>query len=138
MTPEFTKYISVSCAIIEQNGLVFVAQRSEVMALPLKWELPGGKIKEDESPTACLQREILEELGVHIQITRTLPESTYQYPEFTVTLYPFVCTILKGKIKLSEHADMVWLPPSKLAELDWAEADLPVVDSYCQQLKREA
>jgi len=138
MTQKFKKQIYVSCAIIEQDGLVFVAQRSTVMALPLKWEFPGGKIKKGESPTACLQREISEELGVNIQIVQKLPESTYQYPEFTVTLYPFVCTILKGKIKLSEHADMIWLPPRKLAELDWAEADLPIVASYCQQLKREA
>ena len=42
--PEATgKHIHVTCAIIERDGLVLAAQRSEVMSLPLKWEFPGGK-----------------------------------------------------------------------------------------------
>jgi hypothetical protein len=38
------KHLQVSCAIIEQDGLVLAAQRSEAMSLPLKWEFPGGKL----------------------------------------------------------------------------------------------
>ncbi len=131
------KLISVSCAIIEQNDLVFVAQRGKDMSLPLKWEFPGGKIKNNESPADCLHREIQEELGVDIIINQALPESKYSYPEITVTLHPFTCSILRGNIKLYEHADMLWLPPDELTTLDWAAADLPIVANYCQQLKQE-
>ena len=38
----------VACAIIERDGKVLVVQRSERMNLPLKWEFPGGKIKQSE------------------------------------------------------------------------------------------
>ena len=37
--------IEVTCAIIEHNNKVLVTQRSEKMALPLKWEFPGGGVK---------------------------------------------------------------------------------------------
>jgi len=104
------------------------------MSLPLKWEFPGGKIKHGESPEECLKRELLEELGVDIAIMRTLAHITHQYPTFIVTLYPFVCKIIKGEITLHEHADLIWLPPERLNELDWAEADFPLLEEYKRSL----
>jgi 8-oxo-dGTP diphosphatase len=47
-----------------------------------------------------------------------------------VTLYPFVCSIEAGEIVLHEHAAVSWLPAGELRTLDWAEADLPVIESY--------
>ncbi len=127
------KHIQVTCAIIEQDGFVLAAQRSATMSLPLKWEFPGGKIISGETPEECLHREIDEELGIKITICKYLPLATHNYPAITVSLHPFICTIKNGEIKLNEHAKVIWLPPRKLFELDWAEADLPVLANYCQQ-----
>lgn len=124
------KHIHVTCAIIEQDGLVLAARRSAVMSMPLKWEFPGGKIDPGESPEECLRRELVEELGICVVVGRNLPASTHHYPAFAVTLYPFVCSIESGEIVLHEHAAITWLPPEKLHTLDWAEADLPVIDAY--------
>lgn len=129
MSPSL-KHIHVTCAIIERDGLVLVAQRSATMNLPLKWEFPGGKIDPGESPEQCLRRELVEELGIHIHIVQSLPPITHQYPTFVVTLYPFVCAIESGEIVLHEHAALTWLPPDELHTLDWAEADVPVIESY--------
>jgi 8-oxo-dGTP diphosphatase len=124
------KHIHVTCAIIKNDGLVLSAQRSASMSLPLKWEFPGGKINKGESPEECLQRELVEELGIQVRVGKRLPATTHQYPTFFVTLHPFVCSIDSGKIVLHEHAAITWLPPEKLHTLDWAEADVPVIDSY--------
>ena len=128
--PSFRNHIRVSCAIIERDGLVLAAQRSGSMSLPLKWEFPGGKIKEGESPEDCLSRELIEEMEIQPVVSRPLPPSIHHYDEFTVTLFPFVCSILSGTITLHEHAAVTWLPPLDLASLDWAEADRPVLQSY--------
>jgi mutator protein MutT len=134
------KHIHVACALIERDGLVLAAQRSATMNLPLKWEFPGGKLEADESAEECLQRELAEEMGIVISVGQRLPLHTHSYDSFTVTLYPFICTIASGTITLHEHAAMVWLPPEKLHTLDWAEADLPVIEGYqrnnANQLKR--
>ncbi len=124
------KHIHVTCAIIERDGLVLAAQRSEDMSLPLKWEFPGGKIDPGETPEECLRREIVEEMGIHVLLEKCLPASTHHYPKFAVTLYPFVCSIASGEIVLHEHAAIDWLPPKELHGLDWAEADVPVIESY--------
>jgi 8-oxo-dGTP diphosphatase len=123
-------HIHVACAIIERDGLILAAQRKEGMRLALKWEFPGGKIDPGENPEACLKRELIEEMGIQVSVDRQLDPVTHQYSFFTVTLYPFVCTILSGEITLYEHAAIKWLPPEEILSLDWAEADIPLIKHY--------
>lgn len=130
--------LRVACALIEREGLVLAAQRGEGMRMPLKWEFPGGKIEAGETAEACLQRELAEEMGIAVGIVRALPPHTHRYPAFTVTLYPFVCTIAAGEIALAEHRRILWLPPAELPTLDWAEADFPVIAAYRASLRRAA
>lgn len=132
---EAQKHIHVACAIIERDGLVLAAQRSAAMNLPLKWEFPGGKIDSDESPEECLIRELVEEMDVNITVVRALNTATHDYPTFTVTLYPYICTITSGEIRLHEHKAIQWLRPHELCTLDWAAADLPVIDDYLRKIE---
>jgi 8-oxo-dGTP diphosphatase len=100
------------------------------MSLPLKWEFPGGKIDEGESPEECLRRELREELGIETAVGRAHTPVSHSYPDFSVTLYPFSCKIRSGEITLLEHKAMVWQAVEELHTLDWAEADLPVIREY--------
>ena len=130
MTENAKRHVHVACAIIERDGLVLSALRSASMNLPLKWEFPGGKIEAGESREECLRRELVEEMGVQIEVGRALTPATHDYPSFTVTLYPYVCSIVSGKITLFEHSAVSWLPAARMLELDWADADLPVIAEY--------
>ncbi|MFA7382514.1 MAG: (deoxy)nucleoside triphosphate pyrophosphohydrolase [Desulfurivibrionaceae bacterium] len=127
------RYLEVACAIIEGDGRVLAAQRSAAMSLPLKWEFPGGKIGSGETPAECLYRELREELGVEVAILRAIPVASHRYPDIAVTLHPFVCVLIGGKLCMHEHAALLWLLPEELAGLDWAEADLPIVAEYCRE-----
>ena len=131
-------HIHVTCAIIERNGLVMAAQRSALMKMPLKWEFPGGKLDPGESPEDCLLRELAEEMNLNVSIKQTLPATTHDYPDIRVTLYPFICSIGVQEATLYEHSEITWLLPEELKSLDWAEADLSVIDSYFSWLKRTA
>ena len=128
------KHLQVACAIIENEGKVLATQRSNSMSLPLKWEFPGGKINDGERPEECLKRELHEELGIAVVISRTLTPITHQYSSFKVTLYPFVCIMTAGEIKLHEHIASTWLLPELLHDLDWAEADFPLIEDYRRSL----
>ena len=103
------------------------------MNLPLKWEFPGGKIEAGESPEACLHRELREEMEISVVIGQALSPSTHYYPDFSVTLYPFVCQLLVEEIVLREHAAIQWVAPAELLALDWAAADLPVIENYLEK-----
>lgn len=128
------RHIEVACAIIEKDGLVLAAQRSEAMSMPLKWEFPGGKIHAGETAGECLVRELLEELNVRIEIKYALAPVTWAYESFSVTLHPFVCAITGGDMVLHEHRAAKWLSPGELSSLDWAEADFPVISEYLSRL----
>jgi 8-oxo-dGTP diphosphatase len=122
--------LRVACALVERDGRLLSVQRSATMSLPLKWEFPGGKIEPGESPADCLRRELREELGVEVEIGDPLPEFAHDYPTFSVVLHPLRCRIAAGELTLHEHADARWLPPGELLSVDWAAADLPVLEAW--------
>ncbi len=130
------KTLRVACAIIEHDSRILAVQRSELMRLPLKWEFPGGKIKQGESPDQCVVREVSEELNLQIAAGRSLPSVSHDYPDFSVTLYPFICAIVSGEITLHEHKALLWLSPHELWSLDWVAADFPILSAYCDILNR--
>ena len=127
--------IEVVCALILRNGCVLCAQRRERMALPLKWEFPGGKLEPNELPEAALQREILEELGVDIEIESALQVSEYSYDGVrTIRLIPFLASIIDdNEPKAHEHSEIRWVPNSELMQLDWAAADVPIVQQFVRE-----
>ncbi|MBJ6723993.1 (deoxy)nucleoside triphosphate pyrophosphohydrolase [Geomesophilobacter sediminis] len=128
------RHLQVSCALIERDGAVLACRRSATMKMPLKWEFPGGKIEAGESAAECLVREVLEEMAVRVSIIEPLTPVTHDYATFTVTLYPFVCSIEEGEPVLHEHAELLWLPPDELPHLDWCEADFPIIADYRERL----
>lgn len=128
--------IKVTCAIIERNGKVLAAQRSETMNMPLKWEFPGGKVEDGEEPAASLVREIREELGVEVAIRHPLPSVFHDYGTWTIELIPYVCEIPRAvNIILHEHRDVIWKEPEDLLELEWPDADIPVIHHYLRYLR---
>jgi len=124
------RHIQVACAIIVEKEMVLAAQRSEKMTLPLKWEFPGGKLETGESAAECLTRELMEELGITVEIGTALQPATHSYDDFTVTLHPFVCRMNGEAITLHEHKAIVWIEPQRMLELDWAAADLPIINTF--------
>jgi len=107
------------------------------MRLPLKGEFPSGKIRSGETPAECLHRELREELGVEVEILRTMPVATHRYSDFTVTLHPFVCSLTGGVLCNHEHAELGWLSPEELGGLDWAVADLQIIAEYCSERRED-
>ena len=122
--------INVTCAIIVIKNKILVTQRSEKMKLPLKWEFPGGKLEENETEIDCIKREIKEEINIEIEVLRKLSNSIYDYGTFKINLIPFLANYISGEIILSEHKDYKLLDKSELLNLDWAEADLPIVEEF--------
>ncbi|HLS11855.1 MAG TPA: (deoxy)nucleoside triphosphate pyrophosphohydrolase [Flavobacteriaceae bacterium] len=119
--------LHVTCAVIQKENKFLICQRSKEMKLPLKWEFPGGKIEEGEDKKECLKREVKEELGLNIEVLAPLEMVEHHYPEFSISLYPFMCKIKSGELSVAEHAQVKWVGLDELDNFDWAEADLPIL-----------
>lgn len=122
--------IDVTCAIILRDNSILVTQRSEKMNLPLKWEFPGGKIEKNETAEECILREIKEELNIEIELLEKLETKCFHYENFSINLIPFLSRYLDGDIVLAEHKKSKWLTKEELSALDWASADIPVLEEF--------
>ena len=120
--------LNVTCAIIVKDNMILATRRSEAMSHPLKWEFPGGKIEPGETPEECLRREIKEELGIPLRITKPLPSQQHHYEGFFINLIPFLCEYVTGQVILAEHKEYRWCSKTELIKLDWAEADRMVLE----------
>ena len=118
--------IEVTCAIIVEKQRVLATRRSASMPHGLKWEFPGGKVKEGETPESCIKREIVEELGLKVRVKSLLPSVIHHYETESVKLIPFICIIQEGSISLAEHHEYRWIHCRELDDLDWLEADVKV------------
>ena len=123
--------IEVVAAVIFREGKVLCVQRAEHEReyISLKWEFPGGKVEVSESLEEALVREIREELSVDIEVSEFLMTVEHTYPDFHLTMHVFRCVLDQGEITLNEHVALKWLSVDELDQLDWAAADIPVVES---------
>ncbi|MFM7900539.1 MAG: (deoxy)nucleoside triphosphate pyrophosphohydrolase [Bacteroidota bacterium] len=126
--------LRVACAVIILNNKVLAVQRGVNMKMAGKWEFPGGKLEEGETPIQCIVREIFEELAMNIQVEEEWPSTTHDYKEFQIELIPLRCKTDQTCPILKEHQRFLWLDSESLFEVDWAEADIPIRDKVVSLL----
>lgn len=124
------KKIEVVAAIIYFEEKILCVQRGDnkYNYIAYKYEFPGGKVELGESKEEAIKREILEELNLNIKIDSTFITVNHQYPDFFIVMHSFICSCNSPKLELSEHIDYKWLKKDELKSLNWAAADVPIVD----------
>lgn len=122
--------IQVLAAVIIKDQKILCVQRGahKYPYLSNKWEFPGGKMEAGESQEETIVREIREELSMEIKPIKHLLSHTHHYPNFSIELHTWLCKPLSGEPQLNEHVAAVWLDAKDLKKLDWAEADVAVVE----------
>lgn len=128
--------IAVTCALLERDGRLLVAQRPPGKKLALKWEFPGGKIEPGETAELALARELREELSIEVDVGRELPAVTHDYGDAVILLRSFLCFLRDGEPRPQEHVAVRWCLPHEVAALDLAEADRPVLAHYLEATRR--
>ncbi len=124
------KKIRVVCAVIQDGKRLLAFRRGSQSAHAGLWEFPGGKVKLGETLDEALHREIWEELMIKIKISKQLPLVEHQYDTFRIHLFPFLCSLEKGVIHLTEHDAYQWVDLQEAQMLDWSAADVAIWKAY--------
>ena len=134
----------VAAAIVDslsEPTMLLACSRAYPQELRGQFELPGGKVEDNEDPVTALEREIEEELGARITVgARVCPEDGQWWP------------ILGGRVMgvwLAEvaaaspaphagasHLEARWVPLADLAALPWIVADFPIVEAVVARCAR--
>ncbi|MBW1996769.1 MAG: 8-oxo-dGTP diphosphatase MutT [Deltaproteobacteria bacterium] len=123
---------NVAAGIIWRQGRVLITRRPPGSHLAGLWEFPGGKQEEGETLSACLEREIREELGIRIEAWQPLFSLHHEYDSKLITLHVFQCEDFKGDPKPMEGQEMRWVRPRELKDLRFPPPDRAIIDHLIQ------
>ena len=122
--------IKVVAGLILQNNKLLICQRPNFKDHPLKWEFPGGKIKNDETNEEALIREINEELSINIINYEELISYYFNYKDLNkkVFIYFYLVNNFSGKVLNNFHKELKWIEIKDIREYDFLEGDLKIID----------
>ncbi len=114
--------------MIYDRDRILVCRRKRSGPFPLKWEFPGGKLKRGEGYVRALRRELREELGIEIESATEVFRHRHAYPgPMEVALRFFRVDGYRGVVANLVFEQITWALPRQLEDLDFLEADLPLV-----------
>jgi len=118
--------IVVAAAVVERDGRFLVTRRQQGVHLEGLWEFPGGKCGEGEALTACLARELREELDVGSAIGDQIFQTVHDYPDRRVELHFFRCELI-GQPSPQIGQQMRWVTRGELVSLEFPPADAELI-----------
>ena len=121
------KQITVTAAIIWQDGKVLITKRPEGTHLEGLWEFPGGKKEVNETLEECITREIREELGVQVIPEKLLLTVRHEYETKIVDLHIFECALIDGTPVPMEGQDMKWVRPCDMSGYTFPPPDIEFI-----------
>ena len=120
-------HFHVTAGLIWREGKVLLARRPQGSHLAGYWEFPGGKQEEGESLEGCLEREIMEELGVKVKVAGHLVQVDHDYDEKSISLHLFQCSRLAGEPKAIGCDETAWVDPKDLHACKLPPPDILII-----------
>jgi 8-oxo-dGTP diphosphatase len=118
--------IVVVVAVIERaDRRLLIGQRRKEDTSPLKWEFPGGKMEQGESPESALARELKEELGATLIRRAEIGRVNHTYAETSAELEIrfFAAAIAETDVVAQAFEAIAWVLPRELGEYNFLAAN---------------
>ncbi len=120
--------IEVAVAVITRSdGSFLLARRPEGKPYAGYWEFPGGKVEPGESSLHALNRELMEELGIHIELAYPWITRVFTYAHATVRLYFYKLVKWHGELHAYENQELFWQSAGEVGVAPMLPANVPVL-----------
>ena len=120
--------VAVAAGILRRDGRILACRRRLDDPFGGKWEFPGGKLRDGETPAQALLRELAEELGITASAGPEVGRVRHTYAgRSPLELHFFEVERFHPEPVNHGFEEMRWVRLSDLEALDWLEADRPLV-----------
>ena len=113
--------------VTNARGEFLIAQRREGSMLGGLWEFPGGTLEPGETMTACIARELKEELGIEVEVGGHLVTVRHAFSHFTMDLHAHWGRIRRGRPRPIHCAAFAWEPLDRLDRYAFGKADREII-----------
>lgn len=113
--------------IIRPDGSFLLARRPEGKPYAGYWEFPGGKVESGESLLHALHRELLEELGIHVEHATPWITRVFTYTHATVRLCFYRVLAWHGEPHGHENQELSWQFVNNVTVEPMLPANAPVL-----------
>jgi A/G-specific adenine glycosylase len=120
--------------VLNDAGEVLIDQRLEEGLLGGLWEFPGGKQEPDESIRATIARELLEELGIVVEVGDELISLDHAYSHRRLRLVVHLCRWLEGEPRPLASQQVRWVAPGRLGEFPFPAANARIIAALHERL----
>lgn len=118
----------IGVAVIRNNRQeILIDRRQDEGLMGGMWEFPGGKIEAGETVAACIKREILEELGIDIEVGEHLITVDHTYSNFHITLIVHHCRHLAGEPQPIECEEIRWVALEEIEQFTFPKANSKII-----------
>ncbi len=121
------KIVHVAVGVIMRGHQVLISWRHAGQHQGNRYEFPGGKIDQDETPEEGLIRELQEELGIEVKQAVRARQLEFAYPEKTVCLHIFKVTDFTGEPVGQEGQPVLWVDAPELHQYQFPDANAPIL-----------
>lgn len=109
--------------IMNPDDKVLIALRPDDAMLGGLWEFPGGKQESDEELPETVKRELREELGIEVSITKPFMKLDHAYSHFKITMHAYLCELQNGVPKPQSSQEIRWISIEELADIPFPKAN---------------
>ncbi|MPW45031.1 NUDIX domain-containing protein [Acinetobacter guerrae] len=114
--------IDIAIGLLFHRGKVLVGWREAKQHQGNKYEFPGGKVEQQESPEEACRREIYEEVGIGLKQWYAFDCIQHEYDDIVVNLHLFYAYVPENLLTLIQQP-WTWYSREQLTQLNFPKAN---------------
>ena len=127
--PRQKPHYDIAVGLVWKDGRILIDQRPADGLLGGLWELPGGKLEENESLETCVEREISEKFGIAVRAKSAFHSVKHAYTHFRITLHACHCEHISGSPEPKGALNWAWVTPEELGNYPFPKSNKRILEA---------